>query len=135
VGFWFWLAGAHISPPESWDGYTDANETTNNLPPLRWQRVSAFEDDIHFEYTCDWHDDCDDYDDLQDLAGHLRKGAYSFASHRMVRHARQRKLHSCLENNDQTDGKVFKCKMQVSPFGRKSVKTIKRLQWQQKYNF
>merc|ERR1711920_1014090 len=35
LGFWLWMAGAKISPPDSWVGFE--GERPNRLPPLKWK--------------------------------------------------------------------------------------------------
>jgi len=100
IGFWLWIAGVEI--PVVWEAgdYCEGKQNKFALPPLQWRQegeMSSFdvdwalvdEDDFfHFfpdleeEMTGEWE---------QDLAGHLRKEAYSRQSHRSLRRNAQRK--------------------------------------------
>lgn len=87
LGFWLWLAGAPISPPLAWDGSAEVCANQTALPPLKWTReqdsfTTNFDPDglDFFEY-----DRLSDFEDMQDLAGHLRNEVHSLESCRTVR--------------------------------------------------
>lgn len=92
LGFWLWMAGAKISPPDSWD-IGIVGEKQNRLPPLKWKprdcwympyEMTDYEFDEMIDYEFDMYEErpCSLE---QDLAGHLRKELYSDFSVRALR--------------------------------------------------
>jgi len=91
LGFWLWMAGAKISPPDSWVGDIEGHNQIV-LPPLKWNPRGGWyapDDDEMTDYEFDMYEErpCGLE---QDLAGHLRKELYSDFSHRALRRDAQR---------------------------------------------
>lgn len=106
LGFWLWIAGANVSLPSSWGGSIGEPRNETVLEPLKWKQGDDmfFDDDMLFGSMSD-DDDFGfhhySYEPLeQDLAGHLRKEAYSLASHRMLRRDVRRKRDLHAEDSD-----------------------------------
>lgn len=105
LGFWFWLAGAPISPPLAWDGSVEVCTKQTALPALKWEIMW---DSARTNFDLDGFD-FSDYDslsgtrytclDVQYLAGHVRNEVYSLESRRTVRRRGARRPLEALESD------------------------------------
>jgi hypothetical protein len=96
LGFWLWLAG--IEMPVVWTGRDTPLEKSSKsvLPPLTWVADKSVYFDAHDPFDDPYLGETSDDETYltgemeQDLAGHLRKEAYSRQSQRSLRRAQWR---------------------------------------------
>lgn len=97
LGFWLWIAGAEI--PIVWQEAEKEQKTQSVLPPLHWKRpnddywMSSSDGIDEFAFDSDYEDN-EELWERQDLAGHLRKEAYSYQSQRSLRRRSLQLKHS-----------------------------------------